>query len=430
MKRIGVAGMFVAALSVAVLAGCALPKVASYGSSPEVRAQAEKLKTTDPTILRERWGDLAQLASKSWLYRGSDVYGMEANWIVPGAVMHIAFTYCNRQNCIYEWDVQYSAEQRRLEFITKDGELDKMGFVQADGAVISRGAGGVGDTTWRFDTANRSFIIKGGVLVRPYKYDEVSREQLVAAFSILQDKQRITVTQAGAPTPATGAPKAGDPSSAQAAQSKKDESVRVEATVPAKVEGVSKADLTRIQKLVADAKAGNFGPKAQCKTKASDITDFHHGTCKNGLVEGIGIAKFEDQSLMVGNFRAGLPNGYGIVVDEGGSLTYAGFSTNGHPHGKGKSVYPDGGIYIGDFVDGKPHGKGDEVLANGHHYVGEYANGVAHGKGEHVTPTGNRYVGDFSNGVADGKGEISVQNGDHYIGEWKDGRRQGKGVYL
>ena len=51
-----------------------------------------------------------------------------------------------------------------------------------------------------------------------------------------------------------------------------------------------------------------------------------------------------------------------------------GNTKNGLPNGQGKSIYPDGSMYLGEYKDGKFHGQGTETLPNGQ-LVGEYKDG-------------------------------------------------------
>ena len=47
----------------------------------------------------------------------------------------------------------------------------------------------------------------------------------------------------------------------------------------------------------------------------------------------------------------------------------------GNAHGKGKTFYQNGGIYIGNYKFGK-HGFGTSIYSNRDKYVGEYKNGI------------------------------------------------------
>jgi len=64
------------------------------------------------------------------------------------------------------------------------------------------------------------------------------------------------------------------------------------------------------------------------------------------------------------------------------SVDYIGEVSEGKPHGKGKAVFRNGGIYEGDWVKGKQEGIGKEYYPDGTlRFEGEYKNGVRHGTG-------------------------------------------------
>lgn len=65
----------------------------------------------------------------------------------------------------------------------------------------------------------------------------------------------------------------------------------------------------------------------------------------------------------------------------------------GERHGNGKSVLPNGDMYMGGYCKGLRHGKGLYVLKNGARYEGEWRHGLKHGQGTFWYPDGTRYEG-------------------------------------
>ena len=61
---------------------------------------------------------------------------------------------------------------------------------------------------------------------------------------------------------------------------------------------------------------------------------------------------------------------------------YLGQWNKNHPSGKGKFLWSDGVIYIGDVVDGYPDGVGVFQANNGELYSGQFKRGVPHGLGK------------------------------------------------
>ena len=89
--------------------------------------------------------------------------------------------------------------------------------------------------------------------------------------------------------------------------------------------------------------------------------------------------------------------------------------------GKGRYVYHNGDVYVGEFKEGKRSGLGKYVVkADGQVYEGTYLNGQPEGKGKLVMGNKDRYEGDFKNGLADGYGIGEYTTGKRYEGEWKD----------
>lgn len=171
----------------AALSGCVVPQPRpNYHSSAEVREQLEQLRTLAPKEVQRRWGDFEYLVEKTWMYEavaGSERYGMEFKWIVPGAVMDLTSAWCNRPECKTSWTVQYNANLHQLYFIGANGALDKVGVLRADGTIDVWANGFFSKTEeWKYDNVAKAFTLNAGAL-SVYKYREVPREQLVAVLN-------------------------------------------------------------------------------------------------------------------------------------------------------------------------------------------------------------------------------------------------------
>eukprot|EP01083_Nonionella_stella_P278811 948225_1 len=130
--------------------------------------------------------------------------------------------------------------------------------------------------------------------------------------------------------------------------------------------------------------------------------------------------------LCMGQLVPGLLNGtgYGHLVRDHGSpgVLYDGYFENGEPS-KGKSTYPSGATYEGDYQGTKRHGTGTYRFSNGDVYKGEWKNGKMCGKGEY-TRNGNVYKGEWKNGEMCGKGEYTFRNGNVSIGDKNGAQRR------
>jgi hypothetical protein len=82
---------------------------------------------------------------------------------------------------------------------------------------------------------------------------------------------------------------------------------------------------------------------------------------------------------------------------------------------KGEASFPTG-KYTGEFVYGKRHGKGKFVYENGDVYIGDFRNDCITGKGVYLWANGEKYIGRFKSGVMTGRGYKKFNNEDFYSG--------------
>lgn len=59
----------------------------------------------------------------------------------------------------------------------------------------------------------------------------------------------------------------------------------------------------------------------------------------------------------------------------------------------GKTLLPNGDMYVGEYCNGFRHGKGAYVFKNGARYNGEWRHGCKYGQGTFWYPDGTRYEG-------------------------------------
>jgi clan AA aspartic protease (TIGR02281 family) len=146
------------------------------------------------------------------------------------------------------------------------------------------------------------------------------------------------------------------------------------------------------------------------------------GNCHNGF----GVWKSKDYEY-VGNFKYGLPEGYGEMTSRAG-YKYKGQFKNARKHGKGTWTYPDGYTYVGQFIDDEPHGLGTLYLTGGHKFTGEFQNGIPEGTGTWFYPNSEKYVGSIDNGLANGEGKYYYSDGSRYEGGFKNDMKHGFGI--
>lgn len=96
------------------------------------------------------------------------------------------------------------------------------------------------------------------------------------------------------------------------------------------------------------------------KVLLPEISKIYKGDSKNGLADGKGVAKGEEDTYS-GEFKNGLPDGKGKYTYKNGN-TYAGFWKDGYKNGKGEFKYSVNGSSFtqkGYWIDGDYSGPTD-----------------------------------------------------------------------
>lgn len=91
-----------------------------------------------------------------------------------------------------------------------------------------------------------------------------------------------------------------------------------------------------------------------------------------------------------------------------------------------KTTYVSGIIHFGPVHDGLPHGLGRTVFPTGEEYEGDYVHGVRHGQGFESTPRG-KYEGDWHNNQKEGEGQFVYADGKVYKGLFQKNEPHGTG---
>jgi hypothetical protein len=97
-------------------------------------------------------------------------------------------------------------------------------------------------------------------------------------------------------------------------------------------------------------------------------------------------------------------------------------------------VLPGGGSYQGQYLvleDGRRvfHDRGRHIYPDGAMYVGEFRCGQKTGYGRYIFPVGHVFFGHFEADLRCGDGICQYANGDTYTGQWFLDRRHGYGEY-
>lgn len=102
------------------------------------------------------------------------------------------------------------------------------------------------------------------------------------------------------------------------------------------------------------------------------------GGCQNNLAQGLGVLQwFKDgkpNGRYEGEYRAGKPNGRGVLTLAGGAR-YEGEFRDGKKSGQGVATSVNGSRFEGEWRDDKPNGQGTLKLSNGNTYSGTWTKG-------------------------------------------------------
>ena len=89
-------------------------------------------------------------------------------------------------------------------------------------------------------------------------------------------------------------------------------------------------------------------------------------------------------------------------------------------NGKGKKVWQNGRVYIGEFKNGLRDGIGMHEI-NGNKYEGEWKEDNINGQGKYTFADGKSYEGEFKNNKFHGQGKFTLADGTIIEGEYKEG---------
>eukprot|EP00913_Durusdinium_trenchii_P002160 g1993.t1 len=104
--------------------------------------------------------------------------------------------------------------------------------------------------------------------------------------------------------------------------------------------------------------------------------------------EGLGIGKWDEGSRYVGQWRAGISAGYGILTSEGGSRSYRGQFVQAKKHGRGIYTWPDGRRGTKEFQVTR---QSKHMKRSQGEHLGLYHMDFAFGFGTLRWPDGRRY---------------------------------------
>ncbi|KAE8773734.1 Phosphatidylinositol-4-phosphate 5-kinase 9 [Hordeum vulgare] len=169
----------------------------------------------------------------------------------------------------------------------------------------------------------------------------------------------------------------------------------------------------------------------------------YEGGWRRGTRHGHGRTLWPSGAVYEGEYSAGFMDGQGTYV-AGPSTTSSSWSWSSsslsssykgqwkmdRKHGHGLQTYPNGDTFEGSWVQGQMDGHGRYTWANGNTYVGAMRNGAMSGKGVLTwSATGDSFQGNWLDGAMHGYGLYTWDDGGCYLGTWTRGLKDGKGTF-
>ncbi|PNT75254.1 hypothetical protein BRADI_1g29140v3 [Brachypodium distachyon] len=158
----------------------------------------------------------------------------------------------------------------------------------------------------------------------------------------------------------------------------------------------------------------------------SDSCCMYEGEWRRGMRHGQGRTLWPSGAIYQGEYSGGYMDGEGTYV---GSSSYKGRWKLNRKHGLGLQTFPNGDIFQGSWVQGQMEGHGRYTWANGNTYVGTMRNGLMSGKGILTWNNGDSFQGSWLDGMMHGYGLYTWEDSGYYLGTWTRGFKDGKGTF-
>lgn len=131
-------------------------------------------------------------------------------------------------------------------------------------------------------------------------------------------------------------------------------------------------------------------------------------------------------SIYVGEFYKGIPNGKGALYHYGINEKYLGDFSHNEKQGKGIYYFNDTNVYEG-FWRKNYKSRGVLIGGEGDWYAGEFENEAFSGQGKYYSRSNKTvYEGDFDNGLKSGYGKMTYDYGAVYEGNFLDNVMNGR----
>ena len=177
----------------------------------------------------------------------------------------------------------------------------------------------------------------------------------------------------------------------------------------------TKTDNQNIRKLVDIVTPFDFNQDVEAHTKNN-----YYGPIKN----------IQDGRVYVGQLdQNNQPEGHGIEFLEGGNF-YEGYFMNSCANIKGRLIFFDGDMYIGELNNNSLQGHGTYFKKDGSKFIGTFMNDLSDGYGKEEWEDGSSYNGNYKRGAKHGPGEFKFANGNKYVGNFEEDLFSGLGTFI
>lgn len=144
---------------------------------------------------------------------------------------------------------------------------------------------------------------------------------------------------------------------------------------------------------------------------------------------GLGKSLFPNGDMYSGQYKANRREGTGTYVWLQAGILYTGQWRANLRAGVGRIVYPDGGRYLGNWANDVKAGQGRYTYPDGSSYSGSWVNDTKHGFGTYAFTDGSSFTGSFVDNEFV-SGEWRLAGGTRYYGTFGNDIPIGKGVYV
>lgn len=140
------------------------------------------------------------------------------------------------------------------------------------------------------------------------------------------------------------------------------------------------------------------------------IVSWDGGRNAENAMEGFGNIIFANGNTYCGTVQNDMLHGEGTLTDSENGTVFIGVFVEDKRQGQAKFTHPLG-AYEGEYFDNKCHGKGKETDIHGNTFEGEYEFGDAV-RGKMVYSNGEIYVGEMQDGDRHGEGKYWTDDGE------------------